>query len=324
MKKLALLCVLAGCGSFQDPNVVVDLRVLGMKASVPEQVVTVDLANPPDANQVLAQLVDTDVCALISDANFDRDLRWKATLCNLDNDERCTSDVQEALGEGTWGDPEAASTPPDSFCVHVKADGNLVGIIFDTLQGDTLHGLGGIDYGVSLQVGGVGADESLDLFAAKTLRVSPKIPDDYTANHNPYLDHVEARVGEDGVFLPIATGRCVDQTDPLVVAPATKIRINPVEPPDVRETYVVPTVDGMSRTFTESITYQWTSTAGSFSDGETGGKRDVTGNPPPLFTDWKAPAAKDLDGPTDVSIWIVQRDERLGVAWYETCVRVVP
>ena len=44
----------------------------------------------------------------------------------------------------------------------------------------------------------------------------------------------------------------------------------------------------------------------------------------PLFTDWTAPSAKDLDGPTDVSFWFIQRDERLGLTWYEACVRVVP
>ena len=50
----------------------------------------------------------------------------------------------------------------------------------------------------------------------------------------------------------------------------------------------------------------------------------MAGNPPPLFTDYKAPAAKDVPVPTDVAIWVVQRDERLGSVWYEACVRVVP
>jgi hypothetical protein len=34
--------------------------------------------------------------------------------------------------------------------------------------------------------------------------------------------------------------------------------------------------------------------------------------------------ARDLDGPTDVSLWIIQRDERLGVHAYEACVHVTP
>ena len=38
-------------------------------------------------------------------------------------------------------------------------------------------------------------------------------------------------------------------------------------------------------------------------------------------------AAEDLEtleGPTDVDVWVIQRDERLGVRWYESCIRVVP
>ena len=69
----------------------------------------------------------------------------------------------------------------------------------------------------------------------------------------------------------------------------------------------------------------WLATAGGFSSGSTGGPRDVaTGDPAPLFTDYRAPAAEDLTGPTDIQLWIVERDERLGAVWYESCVRVVP
>ena len=32
----------------------------------------------------------------------------------------------------------------------------------------------------------------------------------------------------------------------------------------------------------------------------------------------------DPTQPTDVALWVVQRDERLGAHWYESCVRVVP
>ena len=39
---------------------------------------------------------------------------------------------------------------------------------------------------------------------------------------------------------------------------------------------------------------------------------------------FEEPPAADLDGPTDVTLWLVQRDERLGEAWYEACVRVEP
>jgi hypothetical protein len=84
----------------------------------------------------------------------------------------------------------------------------------------------------------------------------------------------------------------------------------------------VPTLDGHSETFTESLTYQWIASAGGFSRGTTGGPRDLSGNPPPLFSDFKSPSALDLDGSGLISLWIIQRDERLGVQWYEACLHV--
>ena len=48
------------------------------------------------------------------------------------------------------------------------------------------------------------------------------------------------------------------------------------------------------------------------------------GNPAPLNSTWTAPDASEISQPLDVSLWIVQRDERYGVHWYETCVRVSP
>ena len=48
------------------------------------------------------------------------------------------------------------------------------------------------------------------------------------------------------------------------------------------------------------------------------------GNVPPLDTLYNLPTADDLTLPALVPLWVVQRDERLGVAVYESCIRVVP
>ncbi|HSK00996.1 MAG TPA: hypothetical protein VK932_07135, partial [Kofleriaceae bacterium] len=143
-----------------------------------------------------------------------------------------------------------------------------------------------------------------------------------TANNNPTLVQIEATTSGRAFMLP--AGRCVDQDQPVELRAGQTMRLTPVEPEGAREVYVVPRLDGEQQTFTETLTYQWLASAGGFSSGSTGGPRDVAGNPAPLFTDYRAPAAKDLTGPTDVGIWTVQRDERLGAAWYESCVRVVP
>jgi hypothetical protein len=144
------------------------------------------------------------------------------------------------------------------------------------------------------------------------------------ANTNPTMMRLDGAL-EDQPASPVAPFvRCPDNPSPPMLAPGTKLRLTPVEPDGAREVYVVPTLDGKSQTFTESLTYQWVASAGGFSSGTTGGPRDITGNPVPLFTDYRSPPAQDLDGPTDIALWIIQRDERLGETWYEGCLRVVP
>lgn len=329
VKYVITALALAGCGTFEDPDIVLDLRVLAMSASVPEQIVDIDVTNPAPPPDLLDQLVPTEVCALIADQNFERQLRWTMTLCNLDNDERCPASGPKAvIGSGLapdpdLDDPDNPGQPPE-LCATVPVDGNLLGVILDSLENDRYGGVGGVYYGVSLVVGGENADPDLDLYAAKNLRVQPRIPPELQANNNPSLTGVEIRLAEDAELQPLSLARCIDNPDPLVVAPRQRVRFSPIEPDGVREEYVVPTLSGGSRTFTESPTYQWLASAGNFSSGRTGGPRDAFGNPAPLFTDWTAPAAKDLDGPTDVSFWFIQRDERLGLAWYQACLRVVP
>lgn len=318
-----VLAAAAGCGRFQDPNVVVDLRTLAIRADPPDQVIDVDLTRPVDPTALLAQLVPTEVCALVADPGADRRLVWSMTLCSLLSNDRCDDDGPELLlGAGITDDPET-TVPEPRMCAAIQPDGNLLALVAFVLQGDTLRGLGGVDYGVVLRVGGENGDRDLDQYAAKTLAVSPRIPDARAANHNPSLDRLTAAL-EDGAPVPLPLGRCADNPAPYALAPATKLRLLPIESAGAREVYTVPTLDGRSETFTESLTYQWIAGAGGFSRGMTGGPRDLSGNPPPLFSDFKSPSAGDLDGPTDIALWIIQRDERLGVQWYESCIHVAP
>jgi hypothetical protein len=318
---VVILWTAAGCGKFQDPNVVVDLRTLAMRADPPDQVIDVDLTQPIMPAALLAQLVPTRVCALIADPGADRRLLWSMTLCSLLSNDRCDDDGPELLlGMGLSDDPDT-TVPEPSMCVTVMPDANLLALLVFIVQGDTLHGLGGIDYGVVLRVGGENGNRDLDQYAAKTLEVSPRIPAARAANHNPTLDRIEASL-EDGTPVALPLGRCVDNPAPYELLSATKLRLRPIESAGAREVYTVPTLDGHSETFTESLTYQWIVGAGGFSRGSTGGPRDLSGNPPPLFSDFKSPAASDLIGSPLIPLWIIQRDERLGVQWYESCLRV--
>jgi hypothetical protein len=320
VKYLLVFCALAGCGTFEDPNVVIDLRILAMTADPPEQVV--DLSQSQEPTVLLQQIVPTRVCALVADRNFDRRLRYKLTMCAITGGDRCGDLTQTVIAEGLLDDPDL-TIPEPQLCGVIQPDGNLLGILLDALDNDTLHGLGGLYYGVELRVGGEDADPDLDLFGSKSLSVQPKIPDTRTANTNPTISGVFAAV-DAGLDTPVELVRCAETTNPLVLAPDQKVRFTPVEPDGVRETYQVPTLDGKIRTFTESLTYQWVIGDGHLSSGDTGGPHDAFGNPAPLFTDYTAPAAQDLTGTTDVPMWIVQRDERLGEAWFETCLRVTP
>ena len=322
VKHALLVTLLVGCASFEDPDIILDFRVLAAQAEPPEQIIDLDITNPAPPVELLEQMVPTEVCWLLADRNFERRLRWTMKVCNLNNDERC-SGAESVIGRGIWNDPELESAPAD-LCATVPVDGNLLGVLLYALEADQLRGLGGIYYGVQLIVGGEDADPALDLYAAKNLRVQPRIPAELTANVNPYLLGVDIRLNPEEVFQTLPLLRCQDQANPITVAPKQRVRLAPIEPEGVRETYVVPTTDGMKREFTESPTYQWHASAGNFAGGRTGGTRDAFGNPAVLFTEWIAPAADDLEGPTDVAFWFIQRDERLGVQWYESCLRVVP
>jgi hypothetical protein len=310
----------AGCGSFQDPNVVVDLRVLAITATPPTQIVDIDLDQPPSPTELLAQLVPTEVCALVADPVRQRH-RWSFEMCGGGSGDRCY-DSGLPLGSGVADDPKTA-VPEPRMCATITPDARLLGLLLDVLRGDTLRGLGGLSYAVQLRVGGEDSDPALDEYASKTLQVVPRIPRTATANTNPRLARIDTSI-DDAPPVALPLGRCVDNPTPLQVAPDLKLRMTPVEPDGVRETYVVPTLDGKSQQFTESLTYQWVASGGGFSSGSTGGPRDISGNPAPLFSDFRTPGARDLMTPTDVSIWIVQRDERHGATWYEACLRVVP
>ncbi|MFT3695453.1 MAG: hypothetical protein QM831_20125 [Kofleriaceae bacterium] len=322
------LIFMAACGSFQDPNVVIDTRVLAITADPPEQVIDVtgqDLQNP-DFTALFAQVMPTHVCALVSDRQFDRSLRYTWTLCVTDTDDRCDTDYMSYdIATGIQPDPDPFDAAP--FCLDIQPDDKVEATVLTSLKNDQYHGLGGIYYSALLTVGGADADPADDIVAEKALRLMPNIPVEVTQNHNPTMAGLVASDPNADMTnpQPVALNACdAPNAQKLEVTPRQKIRLTPVEPDGVRETYVAPTLSGGGETLTESITYQWTITDGDLSDGNTGGGHDPFGNLAPLFTDYTAPYAEDLDGPEDVQVWVVVRDERLGVAWYEACIHVTP
>ena len=314
---------LGACGSFEDPTIVIDLRALAITAEPPEQVVPYDPMNPPE-DPADVGIVDSEICALIADPAGSRRLRWAMEVCAPDQDGRCLDDPerpQYAIGDGVIDDPEEAATPQVA-CATLASEPALFLVIEDAISIDSLAGFGGIDVMIELRVEAEGGTGPYDeIFASKRVRYAPQLPADRTANTNPTRTQVSILV-EDRDPVPLPLGRCGQLAEPVRIAPGEQLELEPLEPEGAREDYVVPTFDGGARMFTESLTYQWLAGDGEWSRASTGGPRDISGELPPLSTKWRAP--DDVTEPTDVSLWVIQRDERLGAAWYESCVRVVP
>src|SRR5688572_9710617 len=105
--KRALLILVAACGSFEDEDIVIDMRVLAMSATVPDQVIDVDLENPQSDAELLMQMKPTRMCALVADPTRERRVRWSMTLCVLNADERCYG-PRAMIGSGFAEDPETS------------------------------------------------------------------------------------------------------------------------------------------------------------------------------------------------------------------------
>ena len=316
----------SACGNFEDPAIVLDLRPLAMIATPPEQVIELDITNPPDPTEI--ELAPFDLVALVAEPGVTQDLAWSMQLCPIEDDLRCDPErPRTPIASGTIADPESGNPRP---VIRATFDPGLetFDILRDAIEEDPFAGFSGIDLEIELRVAPVGTPLEEGVFASKLVRFAAKQPPERTANTNPRLDRIDFDVGGTPAPLTLAAapngGRCGDLGTALEVRPGGRVHLMPIEPPDVREVYVVPTFDGGFRMFTENIRYQWLATAGSWTRDDTGGPLDPVGNPPLLDTAWEAPPAEDVDGPFDVMIWVVVRDERLGANWYESCFRVVP
>jgi hypothetical protein len=318
---LVALVALAGCGSFEDPTRVIDLRVLAMQANPPEVVVDFDPENPAavapqlDANPVTVRV-------LVADPAEDRRLAWDMVVCPPTDDRRCDDpdDPRMAIASGVVDDPETAAVadvPTASFVVGLD-------VLQASLSADSLAGFGGIAVQVQLRVWPEGEDpeqSAATVYAAKQVVYAPRDPAERVANSNPVL----AALDVDGdASRSLAPGRCADPAAPrLEVEWGAEVGLVPVEPLGARETYVLPTFDGSVRRITENLRYAWYASAGSWSSGSSGGPIDAFGNAPPLDSTWRAPEEPDegFEG-GGVSLWLVQRDERGGASWTEYCVVV--
>jgi hypothetical protein len=323
VKRICALALLLGaCGKFEDPAIVIDLRALSMVAQPPEQLIPYTPTMPPDPSQI--HLVPVQICALIADPAAQRMLDFEMIACPPTNNDRCDPSQPSVLvGGGTIDDPEDAAAPQPA-CAQLDPSAGLFGVVRAAAIADPQHGFSSIDIMVMLRANPRGATDADAIYAAKGVRFGEQLPAGRTPNQNPALTELDWSRA-DATTGTLALGRCHDQSAPLEVAAGEQIAITPVEPPGARETYVVPTFDGGSSTIVENLNYDWFAGAGKWERSSSGGPKDGFGNEPMLDTAWTAPTDPAVvGGGLDVPIYVVQRDERLGQAWYESCVHVHP
>jgi hypothetical protein len=315
-------CSLAACGSFDDPAIVYDMRVLGAIAEPPEILVPVD----PDAFDPLALPV-IEVCALIADPGDSRALSYAIEACPANATGRCRSSQPSIMmGSGTVGDPEEAAGPVQ-LCGTLGPNPVLAEILEASISADSLRGFGAIDIQAQITVWPAGNNVADAIYATKQMRFGTELPAERVANTNPSLASIivtRAPTGMRGLESVLPLGRCGDIAA-AVVAPGETIGLLPIEADGIREDYVVPTFEGGARAFTEIMTYSFFSTEGKWSKAQSGGPRDISGTLPTLDTAWTAPSETDVVGTgLDVTLYVIQRDERGGQSWTQSCVRVVP
>lgn len=311
----------AACGSFEDPTIVRDLRLLAAQASPPEQVVDVDPQNP-----LAVQFADVRVCALAADPGR-RPLTWSMMICPPERDLRCGDLDQPFLVL----EPAVRLGPADGVgqeaCATVPAGPDLLAVVRRTIEDDPLAGFGGVDINLAIRVVPEGGGEADAVYAGKSIRFAARVPAERVANQNPVMTEVAGQIDRgNGLEEPavVPAGACASPEFGLQVPSGAKVKLAPRPLDGSEETYVVPTFEGGSRTFTENLRYQWLATAGSFSRGETGGPRDGAGNPPALSTVWTAPTVDAGAEPRLVDLWVIQRDERGGASWLPVCAVVRP
>jgi hypothetical protein len=337
MSGLAGLIGLAGCGAFETQSIVLDLRILSLVVTPPEVLIPLDAGTDPMS---LPQ-VDVEVCALIADPEDSRELEYRMIAC-WPNDEtlRCDDPARaEVLLTGTPGSPFARVPDPEEagepvrVCATMRSNTVLPVLILDQIEllgsyedvaAQVLANGGNLDVQIEVAVRGADQDQEDLQYGSKRMRYAVPLPEGRQPNQNPAITSLQASVGgAEPVTMPI--GPCVDLESPLEVAPDAEIEIEPVPAEGSREDYLVLTFDGDTRMFTENLVYTWYATHGTWESEQTGGPKDLAGNEPEVESTWTAPRNADTVGDgLDVPVWVVQRDERGGQSWIESCVRVVP
>lgn len=272
---------------FDDPSLVKDLRVLGVRAEPPE--ILLSAADGEDGWPVR-------ITVLIADPlGSGRSLTCELRSCTIEESRTCQgSDLVTVLGSGPCGDGETSFDVFIPRSLVEEAQGR------DPTFGSAVHS--GVAVWIEITVSG---DET-PLFALKSVVFSPENPSGRTPNHNPRIAGV--RLND------------MPQTQPGVipVLPGVPVQIEVVPAEGAKEKYVLPALipPGAVEELEEFMTVAFYADRGSFDDATRTDRPSNPFEPIPsgdearLLTRWTPPKE---DGP--VRFWFVLVDGRGGVDW---------
>lgn len=340
----------AGCTSFADPSTVTDLRVLAVRTEPSE--VILNAALPADV--ATAMIPDIRLEPLIADPRGQgRPLSVTVTACA--NDPGAASPpnngadptgfpaggarttVGSALCDGAATElPVAADVDPaaePAITVRLPAAWVAAAFTRDVFLGPDGRLHGGFDLGmpVVFQVTVRASAETVKAVKRVTFWMHP-LRDDQVANESPVVSAVRAYDRRDeataeprpDALVPLEAGMPLD-------APDQGLWLDPA--PALAQPYVTAVIDRLTGETKphdverETVRYTFHATAGKFGPFET------TSEPPPgvtvptrvhLESKYEPPpvAERPADGPLDVTVWIVARDERGGASWVTRSLRV--
>ena len=333
-----------GCGTFDDPSTVKDLRILAVAAEPSE--VIFDVASEADlATVVIPPIVLTPL--IVEPAG--RPITISVSACA--NDPAAPSPPNNGTDPTGFPAGGVRATVGSTLCdgapsqVVLATDLDLatwplvaatltpawlIGAFQqDVFIGPDGHPHGGFDLGmpVVFQLTARAGTETA-LVVKRAIFWRQPIRADQTANRAPVIPGVRVYGSRDEATAePLPDALAALDEGSAVPVPAGGLWVEPVAANDptttaTAETYVTAALDRITNQVTpvdvtESLTYSFYASAGTFSPLET------TSQPPPGVTPqrrvhieskYQPPAASSLAS-GDVTVWIVVRDERGGSSW---------
>lgn len=304
----------AACVGPEDtPSNVWDLRVLGIQTDPPDLMAPAcvfsadDLSNPAVAQGIAKYQSPITFTALIEDpAGAGREISYELWACGKVGDRTCADDGTPkylvASGKTSPGELRIEGLTPglEGF----KKTGNYEdALLFQVLQNDQYHGLGGIRVPLVLHLE-AGSEE---IYAQKLMLYScnffPQAPGSEAPtmkqNEQPELPGVKFE------------GEVWPEDEVRQVQGPGEFKIEGVDFTDREEHFVVPSFELKPIELDESWRISWFTDLGHFSPNSSGGS-NVDGEEAKPFATW-TPGSKATE--QDVIFWFVVRDGRGGESW---------